>query len=116
MVNNERIERNAMSNHFFANDMANASRVLLMVSAVGLLVTAVVLLFKNNGSTLTVIPIIGAAILLGFGYFLFDTKVGESQGSTAGVLAIKEGHSTGIEPAGEELPDLISSDYEIPIL
>ena len=96
--------------------MANASRVLLMVSAVGLLVTAVVLLFKNNGSTLTVIPIIGGAILLGFGYFLFDTKVGESQGSTAGVLAIKEGHSTGIEPAGEELPDLISSDYEIPIL
>ena len=71
--------------------MANASRVLLMVSAVGLLVTAVVLLFKNNGSTLTVIPIIGAAILLGFGYFLFDTKVGESQGSTG----LKDGVLTG---------------------
>ena len=116
VVNNERNERNAMSNHFFGIDMANASRMLLMLSAVGLLITAVVLLFKNSDSTLMVIPIIGGAILMGFGYFLFDAKDGEKQGSTAGVLMQKEGQSAGIEYSGEELPDLISSDYEIPIL
>ena len=116
MVDNERNERNAMVNHFFANDMANTSRMLLMVSAVGLLTTAVVLLFKNSDSTLMVIPIIGGAILMGFGYFLFDARDDENQGSTAGVLMPKKGQSSGIETAGEELPDLISSDYEIPIL
>ncbi|MBL6881722.1 MAG: hypothetical protein ISR25_03695 [Candidatus Poseidoniaceae archaeon] len=116
MVNNERNERNAMANHFFADDMANASRMLLMVSAVGLLITAVVLLFKNSDSTLMIIPIIGGAILMGFGYFLFDAKDEENQGSTAGVIMQKGGNSSGIEPAGDELPDLISSDYEIPIL
>ena len=116
VVNNERNERNAMSNHFFGVDMANASRMLLMLSAVGLLITAVVLLIKNSDSTLMVIPIIGGAILMGFGYFLFDARDGEKQGSTAGVLMQKEGQSAGIESSGEELPDLISSDYEIPIL
>ena len=116
MVNNERNERNAMANHFFADVMANASRMLLMVSAVGLLITAVVLLFKNSDSTLMIIPIIGGAILMGFGYFLFDAKDEENQGSTAGVIMQNGGNSSGIEPAGDELPDLISSDYEIPIL
>lgn len=96
--------------------MANASRMLLMVSAVGLLITAMVLLFKNSGSTLMVIPIFGAAILMGFGYFLFDARDDENQGSTAGVLMQTKGQSTGIESTREELPDLISSDYEIPIL
>ena len=96
--------------------MANGSRMLLMGSAIGLLIAAVVLLFRNSDSTLTVIPIIGGAILLGFGYFLFDTKNLENQGSTAGAIMQKAGQSTEIEPIGEELPDLISSDYEIPIL
>ena len=105
-----------MSNHFFGDDMANASRMLLMVSAVGLLITAVVLLFKNDGSTLMVIPIFSGAILMGFGYFLFDARDGEKQGSTAGVIMPKKGQASGIEPIGDELPDLISSDYEIPIL
>ena len=36
--------------------------------------------------------------------------------STAGAIMQKAGQSTEIEPIGEELPDLISSDYEIPIL
>ena len=96
--------------------MANTSRMLLMVSAVGLLTTAVVLLFKNSDSTLMVIPIIGGAVLMGFGYFLFDARDDENQGSTAGVIIPKKGQSSGIETTGEELPDLISSDYEIPIL
>lgn len=96
--------------------MANASRMLLMGSAIGLLITAVVLLFRNSDSTLTVIPIIGGAILLGFGYFLFDTKYPQSQRSTAGIIIQKAGKSTEIEQTGEELPDLTSSDYEIPIL
>ena len=87
-----------------------------MGSAIGLLITAIILLFRNSDSTLIVIPIIGGAILLGFGYFLFDTKDLENQGSTAGAIVQKTGQSTGIEPTGEELPDLISSDYEIPIL
>tara|TARA_Y100000994_G_scaffold247259_1_gene252242 strand:- start:1138 stop:1497 length:360 start_codon:yes stop_codon:yes gene_type:complete len=116
VVNNEHNERNAMSNHFFADDMANASRMLLMGSAVGLLITAVIMLFKNSDSNLLIIPIIGGAILMGFGYFLFDPKDEENRSSTAGVLTAKTGHASEIEPSGEELPDLISSDYEIPIL
>ena len=116
VVNNEHNERNAMSNHFFADDMANASRMLLMGSAVGLLITAVIMLFKNSDSNLLIIPIIGGAILMGFGYFLFDPKDGENRSSTVGVLTANKGHASEVEPSGEELPDLISSDYEIPIL
>tara|TARA_B100001175_G_scaffold42623_1_gene31955 strand:+ start:111 stop:470 length:360 start_codon:yes stop_codon:yes gene_type:complete len=116
VVNNEHNERNAMLNHFFAVVMANAPRVLLMGSAVGLLITAVVMLFKNSESNLLIIPIIGGAILMGFGYFLFDPKDEENRGSTAGVLSAKTGHALEVEPSSEELPDLISSDYEIPIL
>jgi hypothetical protein len=96
--------------------MANASRLLLMASAIGLLATGAVMLFKNSESTLMIVPIIGAAILMGFGYFLFDARDMEDRRSTAGVLTEKEGHLTEIQPKGEELPDLISSDYEIPIL
>lgn len=116
VVNNEHNERNAMSNHFLAIVMANASRVLLMGSAVGLLVTAVVMLFKNSESNLLIIPIIGGAILMGFGYFLFDPKDEENRSSTAGVLSAKTNHTSNVEPIVEELPDLISSDYDIPIL
>jgi|TARA_B100001094_G_scaffold38808_1_gene33221 hypothetical protein len=116
VVNNERYERNAMSNHFFANDMANATRILLMISAVGLLATAGAMVFKNNGSALMIIPLIGSAILMGFGYFLFDTKEPRSQGSTAGVKMQKNGQGSEIPPSNEELPDLISGDFEIPIL
>ena len=116
VVNNEHNERNAMLNHFFAVVMANAPRVLLMGSAVALLITAVVMLFKNSESNLLIIPIIGGAILMGFGYFLFDPKDKENRGSTAGVLSAKTGHALELEPSSEELPDLISSDYEIPIL
>ena len=116
VVNNERYERNAMSNHFFANDMANATRILLMISAVGLLATAGAMVFKNNGSALMIIPLIGSAILMGFGYFLFDTKEPQSQGSTAGVKMQKNGQGSEIPPSNEELPDLISGDFEIPIL
>ena len=96
--------------------MANAPRVLLMGSAVALLITAVVMLFKNSESNLLIIPIIGGAILMGFGYFLFDPKDEENRSSTAGVLTTKTGHTSEVEPSGEQLPDLISSDYEIPIL
>jgi hypothetical protein len=116
VVHNEHIERNAMSNHFFDCDMANASRILLMTSAVGLLATGAVMLFKNSESTLVIVPIIGATILMGFGYFLFDAREIDDRRSTAGVLTAKDGHLTENQPTGEELPDLISSDYEIPIL
>lgn len=96
--------------------MANASRMLLMASAVGLLVTGTVMLFKNSESTLVIVPIIGAAILVGFGYFLFDARDIEDRRSNAGVLTAKDAHHKENQPNGEELPDLISSDYEIPIL
>ena len=96
--------------------MANASRMLLMASAVGLLVTGAVMLFKNSESTLVIVPIIGATILMGFGYFLFDARDIEDRKSTAGVLTEKDGHLKENQPTGEELPDLISSDFEIPIL
>jgi len=95
--------------------MANASRMLLMASAVGLLATGAVMLFKNSESTLVIVPIIGATILMGFGYFLFDARDIEDRRSTAGVLTEKDGHLKD-QPTGEELPDLISSDFEIPIL
>jgi hypothetical protein len=87
-----------------------------MTSAVGLLATGAVMLFKNSESTLVIVPIIGATILMGFGYFLFDAREIDDRRSTAGVLTAKDGHLTENQPTGEELPDLISSDYEIPIL
>lgn len=96
--------------------MANATRILLMTSAMGLLATAGVMVFKNNGSALMIIPLIGSAILMGFGYFLFDAKEADNQGSTAGVKIQKNGQGSEIPPNSEELPDLISGDFEIPIL
>ena len=116
VVNNEQDERNAMFNHFSVGVMANATRILLMISAVGLLATAGVMLFRNSGSALMIIPLIGSAILMGFGYFLFDAKEVESQGSTAGVKMHTSGIVSDIGPTNEELPDLISGDFEIPIL
>jgi hypothetical protein len=53
---------------------------------------------------------------MGFGYFLFDARDIEDRRSTAGVLTEKDGHLKENQPTGEELPDLISSDFEIPIL
>ena len=55
--------------------MANASRLLLMASAIGLLATGAVMLFKNSESTLMIVPIIGAAILMGFGYSSMDVAL-----------------------------------------
>ena len=94
--------------------MAKASRILLLLATVGLFVLALILLLKSD-SELMAIPLIGATILAGFGYMMFDADAPTKPSSTPG--AIQKTHPGFSEELHKEsLPDVSQSDYDIPIL
>ena len=94
--------------------MAKASRILLLLATVGLFVLALILLL-NSDSELMAIPLIGATILAGFGYMMFDADEPTKPNSTPGAIQ-KTDSRFSEELHKESLPDVSQSDYDIPIL
>ena len=94
--------------------MAKTSRMLLLLGTVGLFVLALVMLL-NSDSELMAIPLIGATVLAGFGYMMFDAESPTKPNSTPG--AIQETQRQFSEDLHKEsLPDVSQSDYDLPIL
>ena len=94
--------------------MAKTSRMLLLLGTVGLFVLALVMLL-NSDSELMAIPLIGATVLAGFGYMMFDAESPTKRNSTPG--AIQETQRQFSEDLHKEsLPDVSQSDYDLPIL
>lgn len=94
--------------------MAKASRMLLLLATVGLFVFALVMLL-NSDSELMAIPLIGATVLAGFGYMMFDADAPMKPNSTPGAIQ-KTDSRFSEELHKESLPDVSQSDYDIPIL
>jgi hypothetical protein len=88
--------------------------MLLLLATVGLFVLALVMLL-NSDSELMAIPLIGATVLAGFGYMIFDAEAPTKLNSTPG--AIQETQRQFSEELHKEsLPDVSQSDYDLPIL
>ena len=94
--------------------MAKTSRMLLLLATVGLFVLALVMLL-NSDSELMAIPLIGATVLAGFGYMMFDADPPTKPNSTPGAIQ-KTDSRFSEELHKESLPDVSQSDYDIPIL
>ena len=94
--------------------MAKTSRMLLLLATVGLFVLALFMLL-NSDSELMAIPLIGATVLAGFGYMMFDADAPTKPSSTPGAIQ-KTDSRFSEELHKESLPDVAQSDYDIPIL
>ena len=88
--------------------------MLLLLATVGLFVLALVMLL-NSDSELMAIPLIGATVLAGFGYMMFDAQPPSKPNSTPG--AVQHNTIANNEDVHKDvLPDITQSDYDVPIL
>ena len=88
--------------------------MLLLLATVGLFVLALVMLL-NSDSELMAIPLIGATVLAGFGYMMFDAQPPSKPNSTPG--AVQHSNITNSDDSHKDvLPDITQSEYDVPIL
>ncbi len=94
--------------------MAKSSRMLLLLATVGLFVLALIMLL-NSDSELMAIPLIGATVLAGFGYMMFDSNEPNQPKSTPGAIEYNR-VAESEEINKETLPDITRSEYDVPLL
>lgn len=94
--------------------MAKASRMILLFATMGLFGLSIIMLLSSE-SEMMAIPLIGMAILGGFGYMMFDADAPKKPNSTPGVVHQKSPLHD-LDTHKEELPDLTQGEYDLPIL
>ena len=94
--------------------MAKSSRMLLLLATLGLFVLALIMLLKSD-SELMAIPLIGATVLAGFGYMMFDSNEPNQPKSAPGAIEYNRVASSE-EINKETLPDITRSEYDVPLL